>query len=536
MQTLSINHPDFWRPETFCPLTKIRTKSGALKQFHLWDHQKILAAAVWRAYQEKKWLVHVKPRQEGSSTFFTTIATQHACFRSGCFVGILAHKKSAAQQLANIAIRAHKHLPDHIRPRKSAGLKRSLELPELDSTITIESVKSDEPLRGNTVQFLLATEISSWSDTAGPEAWASALSAVSDDGGFVIGESTPKYHGDELHQVCMDAESPDSKWIKVFIPWTLVAEYSTMPRPGWNPTRLVREYWDAHPGLLPEQAYWLQTTGLPKCRNDVVKFKSEYPINEIECWMLSGDAIYDSANLLERLQQIDGGTGVAVETNDYVEWEKPAKNMRYIIACDPAGSWAKKDKFGIEILNVDTCTQVAEYLGHTEAYQIAKKLVALGERYNMARIYVEANGVGEAVLSHLMAIGYKNIYFRSTSGRGGGRRQPGWYCNVKTKAQAEGYLQQLIQDGSITLRSVRGIRQLINYRGQWSKLSRDISGGHFDLASSLAIAAWAWRIECGAGYVARRRPPNPNEAFRRILRKIDGMSTSNQSSRWGDHI
>ena len=536
MHRVDPDHPDFWRPDVFCPLTKIRTKSGSLETFHLWDHQKILAAAVWRAYQERKWLVHVKPRQEGSSTFFTTVATQHACFRSGCFVGILAHKKSVAQQLANISIRAHKHLPDYIRPKKSAGLKRSLELPGLDSRITIESVKSDEPLRGNTVQVLLATEISSWSDTAGPEAWTSALNAVSDDGGFVIGESTPKFHGDELHRVCMDAESAGSKWLKVFIPWTMVQEYSKAPHPGWKPIKIIQEYWDEHPELSPGQAYWMQTMGMPKCRNNLVKFKSEYPVNEIECWMLSGDAIYDASILLKRLQDIDGGTGVSVELDDYVEWEEPKKESKYVITCDPAGSWAKKDKFGIQVLNIDNCFQAAEYLGHMEAYQIARKLVHLGERYNMARIYVEANGVGEAVLSHLMAMGYKNIYFRPVSGHGGRRRQPGWYCNVKTKAQAEGYLQQLIQDGSIRLNSVRAIRQLINYRGQWSRLSRDISGGHFDLASSLSIAAWAWRAECGAGYVASNKPVDPNVAFRRILRKIDGMSRPSQSSRWGDHI
>ena len=533
---LDPNNPDFWRPEEFCPLTKIRSKSGALVPFKLWDHQRILAAAVWRAYQEKRWLVHVKPRQEGSSTFFTAIATQHACFRSGCLVGILAHKRGAAQQLANIAIRTHKTMHPSIRPRKTPGLKRSLELPDLDSRVLIESVKSEEPMRGHTVQVLLATEISSWSETAGPEAWTSALNAVSDDGGFVIGESTPKYHGDELHQVCLEAEDPDSKWMKVFIPWTMVNEYSLNPHPGWKPSQQVREYWDNHPSLTTGQAYWMNRIGLAKCRNDIVRFQAEYPINELECWALAGDAVYDNERLLKRLNDIDGGTGVMTELHEFESWEEPKPRHKYVIACDPAGSWAKRDKTAIVCLDVNECAQVAEYLGHDEAHRIAKRVVDLANKYNRARVYIEANGVGEAVVSHVLAMGYNNVYFRSTSGRTGKQRSPGWYSNLKTKAQAESYLQELIIDGSMCIRSVRALRQLMNYRGQWSKLNRDSTGGHFDLAAAFALVAWAWRAEVGSGTMTRNKKIDPNVEFRRLLERIERSSYKKSNSRWGEHL
>ena len=533
------NDKDFWKPEAFLPMTKVRTKSGSIEPFKLWDQQMILAAAVTRCYQENKWLVHVKPRQEGSSTFFTGVGVQHAAFRTGCRVGILAHKKVQSQYLSSVAVRFHRYMPDEIRPKKTPGLKRSLEFPEIDSRMTIASVKDDEPLRGETVQVLLATEISAWSETGGTDAWTAALNAVPGDGGFVIAESTPRHHGDQLHLVCIDAESPDSKWMKVFIPWTIVQEYKKQPPPGWKPRSDVRDYMDQH--RIPEDsAYWMQTVGLEKCRNDLMKFRAEYPVNELDCWILAGDAVYNAQKLMEMLEHIDGGTGISVETDEWVVFEEPRKGSRYIIFVDPAGSWAKRDKFGVEIFDVDGCEQVAEYLGHAEAFRMARRLIEWAKSYNDARIYIEANGVGEAVLSHVIAMGYRNVYHRKASGYGisGKQRIPGWYSTAKTKAQAVGYLQELIDDGSITIRSVRCLRQLLNYRGQWDKLSRDASGGHYDLAAAVGGFAWAWRNEIGAQHQKRNMSPKQieNEAWRRLLNRIDRGSISKWDTPWGKHL
>ena len=528
----------FWDPEQYCHLNKIRAKSGALVPFQLWDHQRILSAAVRQCYQDRKWLVHVKPRQEGSSTFFTCVATQHAMFRKGCRVGLLAHKKQMAQNLSEMAVRFHRHMPTQLKPKKTTGLKRTLEFPGLDSKMVVASVKDEEPLRGETVQVLMATEISAWSEIAGPEAWTSALNAVPGDGGFVIAESTPRYHGDQLHELCLDSENPHSKWMKVFVPWTFVNEYSVEPPPGWKPDALIKEYSDQN-RLTAAQAFWMQTEGLQKCRNNLEKFRAEYPVNELDCWVLAGESIFNTRRLMEMLDLIDRGTGLNAESEPYVEFSPPKKNNRYLIFCDPAGSWSARDMFGVQVIDVDNCEQVAEYLGHSEAFKMSNKLIELSKKYNDARIYIEANGVGEAVLSHLLASGCRNVYHRKASMnyKGSSTRIPGWYSTAKSKAQAISFLQEIIDDGSLTLHSNRCIRQLINYRGQWDKLSRDASGGHYDLAAAMAGAAWAWRIEIGAKWENRKLSDKEiaNKNWKRLMRKIDRASTMGDNSPWGTH-
>lgn len=530
-------HPQFWDPAVFLPQWKVRSKQGNLVPFKLWSHQQLLAAAVVRCYQEDKWLVHVKPRQEGSSTFFTGVATQNAMYRVGCRAALLAHKKETAKSLSEIAIRFYQSTPQIIQPRKTLGLKRTLEFPQLDSRMTIASVRDEEPLRGDTVQVLLATEVSSWEENGGPEAWTSALNAVPRDGGFVIAESTPKYHGDQLHVLCTEAEQPGSRWLKVFIPWTLVEEYRVAPPPGWRPIKDVLDYANAN-GLTESQAFWMQSEGLPRCANDFARFRAEYPVNELDCWVLAGESVFPQDPLMERAKTLDGGTGITIETKPLEIWQPAVKGNRYIITCDPASSWSKQDMFGVQVLSVDDCAQVAEYLGHTDAFTMAKQLMVLSAQYNGARIYVEANGVGDAVLSHLIALGCRNMYWRS--GGNGHSKAPGWYNTVKTKAEAISILQTIIADGSLTLNSVRCIRQLLNYRGQWDRLDRDAQGGHFDLVASMAIAAWAWRHEVGRGFVARQLSDKEKteQAWRRILRIADSSPAGSQrgdKSPWGTH-
>ena len=535
-------HPDFWNPASFLPMLQIRTKSKGLQPFKLWDHQMILAAAVQAAYAQQKWLVHIKPRQEGSSTFFTGVAFQHAAFRTGCQVAIIGHKKKNAKSLAEIANRFYKSCPASIRPRRHGKLQRTLEFPDIDSKLDVASVQDDEPLRGETVQVVLGTELSSWQEEGGDEVWASVLNAVPEDGGFFVAESTPKHHGDQLHMLCMASERPDSKWMKVFIPWTMIAEYSKAVPTGWKPSKIIQDYWDEYPMVTPQQAYWMQVSGLQKCNRNIEKFKQEYPINEYDCWAMTGDAVYDQSILRRWLQDLDGGTGLGIETDPWVQFEEPDPKDKYIIFVDPASSWSERDHYGVVILNISKCEQAAEYLGHMSAYQMAQKLGQWGRQYNEAMIYVEANGVGESVLSHLVDnpnISYRRVFHRTPSRHSRSRsRTPGWWSSVKTKREAEGYMQQLIEDESVTIHSARSLRQLLTYRGQWADRSRDASGGHYDLATAWAGASWAYMNHRGSSWKQKKKDPKilAAQAFRRLQSRIDGLGKPPKNTPWGSHL
>ena len=540
MSIITPNDPGFWDPVNFLPMLKVRSKAKGLVPFRLWPHQLIMAAAVQKAVADRKWLVHIKSRQTGSSTFFTGIVYQHAAFRRGCWAAILAHKKPTARNLAEMANRYWRSTPKQMRPERHGRVKRTLEFPHIDSRIDIASVQDDEPLRGDTVQVLLATEISSWADAAGEDAWISARNAVPDKGGFILGESTPKHLNDQLHQVCKESELPNSKWLKCFIPWTMIDEYRTPPPPNWKPNQAVRDYWDKNPQMETAHAVWMQQVGLPKCAYRVSRFQAEYPIDETDCWLSPGEAIYDRIRLREMLHALDGGTALAENNEEYQEYQAPKEGHKYVIFCDPAASWAKRDMFAVVVLDCTDCSQSAEFLGHKNAWEMAHFLSATGRRYNDATLYVEANGVGEGILSHLIdnpKIRYRRVYHRASRAIGGGAATiPGWWSSEKSKRAAEGHLQDLIVDRSLTIYSVRSLRQLLNYRGTWGK-RRDSYGGHFDVANAWAGAAWAYSHTPTGGRWGKESKTAAQEAqvaWDRLMEKISPNSQDSETP-WGDH-
>ena len=542
MKLFTPNDPNFWEPENFLPMLKVRSKGAGLVPFRLWPHQAIMSAAVKKAVAERKWLVHIKSRQTGSSTFFSGIVYQHAAFRKGCWAAILAHKKNTAGSLAEMCNRFWRSTPREIRPERHGRVKRTLEFPKIDSRIDIASVMDAEPLRGETIQVLLATEISSWSDGTGEDAWISARNAVPSKGGFILAESTPKHLDDQLHQVVKEAERPHSQWIKCFIPWTMIHEYRLDPPPGWKPSRVIQDYWDSNPQMTTEQAVWMMQGGLPKCAYKIQRVRAEYPVDESDCWLSQGEAIYDRIRLRQMLNNLDGGTALAEDTNEYQEYRAPQKGHKYVIFVDPAASWSKRDLFAIVVLDCTDCSQSAEFLGHKNAWELAHLLAQTGRRYNDATIYVEANGVGEGILSHLIdnpKIRYRRVYHRASRSLGGGASTiPGWWSSEKSKRAAEGHLQDLIVDGSLTIYSVRSLRQLINYRGTWGK-RRDSYGGHYDLANAWAGAAWAYMHTPTGGRWGKETQTPAQEAkvaWDRLMEKISPDPSGKGETPWGDHL
>ena len=99
-------------------------------------------------------------------------------------------------------------------------------------------------------------------------------------------------------------------------------------------------------------------------------------------------------------------------------------------------------------------------------------------------------------------------------------------------------MQQLIEDESITIHSSRSLRQLLTYRGQWAQRARDASGGHYDLATAWAGAAWAYMNHRGSAWKQKKKDPAivAAEAFRRLQSRIDGLGRQPNNTPWGNHL
>lgn len=505
---LDTQHPDFWNPRYYIPHTMLRPKRGGLVQFIPNEPQGVLCDAVLYCITTGKWLAHLKARREGASTLLTAVLMQHIMFRRGVVGGLLSNKaKGSLVSLQDMCRRQWRSIwPTH-RPMIPAGLGKTIEFPDLDSKLLIESARGEEPFRGETLHILFADEISTY--PRGDEVWAAALSAVPDpqDGGFVMAASTPHHYGDAMHKLVQEAQKPASPWHFVFIPWMALPEYAITPPIQWVPSADVRTYADKY-RLTAEQAYWVEHLGLPKVGGSWPKFLAEYPPDPLTCFVRSGSERFDPSRLLEMYQALPAriATGAFGE-DDLIILEPPDPRHAYILTADPASSFEGTDYWGLVVMDVQTGRQVAEFRGKRHAALMAATIVVLSNKYNGARVYVEANGVGDAVLAFLTnplagsaevdgievqtRLARGRLYYRPSVER----ERPGWWNSAREKAQAEGFLQQLIKDGSWTFATRRMINQLMTYRGGWVGNQRDEEGGHFDLVSCAAIAAWAFMVD-----------------------------------------
>lgn len=496
----------FWDPRWYCQWLTVRPKEGGITPFRLQSQQYLMAEAYLEAMYRGMWLAEVKPRQLGSSTFFTAVVAWQVMWNRGFRACIMGFKDKNALELAKHVVRYFDDLDPNIKrflPPKNKRSVRTLDLPTVSSRVATNSVLEDEPGRGDTNQFALATELSSWEGNKAPGAWKAFRSSVPSTG-MLVAESTPRFVDDPLHLVWQESYQPESRWLRLFIPWFVVPEYWAAPPPGWTPSGIVRDYADKYYDrgqLTVGHLYWMERFGLPAVAATkggsatLDAFMSEYPYDELECWIAAGEAIFDRAALIARYDELTDG-GRKRQSPGVEEWYAEVKTgHRYVLAIDPASSFVERDQFGFVLMDVYDFEQVYDRVEHTDAHKAGQVVKALVDKVEMAgaeiKIVVERNGVGEALLLHLVNdLGLGDRVISSRPGRDmTSRPVKGWCSSSFNKTDAVVTAQQWIADGSVTLQSVRLLSQLRAYRDQWSK-ARDKDGGHYDLVAAFCMCCW----------------------------------------------
>lgn len=80
----------FWDPRWYCQWLTVRPKEGGITPFRLQSQQYLMAEAYLEAMYRGMWLAEVKPRQLGSSTFFTAVVAWQVMWNRGfraCIMG-----------------------------------------------------------------------------------------------------------------------------------------------------------------------------------------------------------------------------------------------------------------------------------------------------------------------------------------------------------------------------------------------------------------------------------------------------------------
>lgn len=225
-------------------------------------------------------------------------------------------------------------------------------------------------------------------------------------------------------------------------------------------------------------------------------------VHNCDCdFLSSGDTYFDSEDLDYYSEHIEEPFETRGPQKDYWIWEYPDPMKNYMVIVD-TGRGDGSDSSAIQIIDVFSGSQVAEYKGHMETKMLSKFAVSIATEYNNALLIVENTGLGHATMSDILDIGYNNIYY---SPKGDtlnvnqyvtqfyeydtSRMTPGFTTSTKTRPEILLAMRNYVLGHLIKIRSVRTKNEMRTFVWKNGKPQAQ-TGYHDDLVMAYAIGLY----------------------------------------------
>ena len=374
----------------------------------------------------------LKARQMGLTTWSAARFFLKTITQPGTLTLEVAHTQEAAEEIFRIVHRFVDWLPEELREgplRTSRANVRQLVFPELDAQYRVVSAGDRNAGRGLTVQNLHCSEVARW--PGDPAETLAGLKATLSPEAEVILESTPDGVGGCFYEEWQKAAATGT--VKHFLPWWLEKRYRAAAAAEESLTEEERGLMRRH-GLSLEQIGYRR-----RIRADFRGLAAqEYAEDEESCFRASGESVFELAAVEARLGDVP--EPVELRRNGEMEiWLPPVKGKQYLVAVDPAGGGCNGDSSAIEVLELETGMQCAEFAGHLGAAELAGLVAETAREYSNAWVVVERNNHGSGVLAHLeRAAGGVRLY-----GQGG---QAGWLTTSVSRPAVLGRLDAALAE------------------------------------------------------------------------------------------
>lgn len=194
----------------------------------------------------------------------------------------------------------------------------------------------------------------------------------------------------------------------------------------------------------------------------------------------------------------------------------PSPRGKYVIGADPAEGNPNSDDSALAVLDIATGEEVASLAGKYDPSIFAAHIAAIATYYNSARVLVERNNHGHAVILWLR----DHTQTQLLTGDDG---REGWHTSSKSKAIMWATCADAFRDRQTILHSFLTFVQLASIEGS---TGRAPDGEHDDRAIAHALALQARARDCGA------------MEFRQIKLRADGPPevAAPTNLRWPQHM
>jgi hypothetical protein len=341
----------------------------------------------------------------------------------------------------------------------------------MDSEYRVETAGAPNAGRGLTITNLHCSEVARW--PGDPEEILQGLRAALSPTGELVLESTPMGAAGCFWKEWQDAER--AGMARHFFPWWLEEAYVGPAAEEASLTdaerRLMRKA-----SLTPEQIGYRRKIQ----RSFRGLAQQEYAENATECFLASGESIFDTASIDARLlclpdpaEERDRGT--------LRIWLKSMVGRRYLVAVDPAGGGSEGDYAAAQVIDLDTGLQCAELRAHLPPLELAHRVAALAREYNQALLAVERNNHGSGVLAYLSSVCRYEALYRSGE-------QDGWLTSALTRPRMLGRLGSALVETPGSFASERLLLECRSFVRHPSGRAEAQAGEHDDCVMAMAIA------------------------------------------------
>jgi len=452
-------------------LLKVRTREGRTARLN--------ANPAQRLFEERRGRQNIvlKARQMGMTTWTAARFFLKTITRPGTLTLQVAHTQQAAEEIFAIVHRFVDLLPENLRKgslKTGRSNVRQVVFPALDSQYRVVTAGDRNAGRGLSVQNMHCSELARW--PAEPAETLAGLRAALEPEGELILESTPDGVGGCFHELWLKA--PETGMVRHFFPWWMESRYRA---PAVEPATLSEE----EQALIERHGLDLEQIGFRrKLRADFRRLaRQEFAEDDESCFLASGESVFEIDALDERLKTVSEPVECRFN-GDLQIWLPPVAGKMYLLAVDPAGGGAGGDYSAIQVLELESGLQCAEYAGHVGGLELARIVTNLAREYNRAWVVVERNNHGCGVLAYLESpCECERVY------RQGGRQngQPGWLTTSLSRPAALGRLGAALVDEPMRFQSRRLLAECRAFVRLPNGSAAARAGAHDDRVMAMAI-------------------------------------------------
>jgi hypothetical protein len=381
---------------------------------------------VLHLFRDEQFIITLKSRQLGISTLAAGHSLWLMLFHKDKNVLALATTQATARNLVTKTTFMYDELPKWLKLPAVEKNKLSLRLKN-GSKIQAKSSNADAA-RSEAVSLLLIDEAAFIENI--DETFAAAQQTLA-TGGQCMALSTPNGIGNWFHQTWEKAETGENSFVPIRLPWTVHPERNQ----EWRDTQ--------DKDLGPRMAG-----------------------QECDCdFLTSGDTVFEPVDLqfYEETYQKDPVERRGVDSNLWI-WEPADYTKDYMVVADVARG-DSADYSAFHVIEIESCTQVAEYKGKISPKDFGNVLVGIASEYNEALLVCENANIGWATIEQILEREYRNMYYSSTSNMETvesymnkyerDKLVPGFTMSARTRPLVIAKVIEYVRDRSVTIQSKR---------------------------------------------------------------------------------